>query len=143
MRSKKTYTEVIAVDPESSGSESITGMLGRLLHNIVALLEARADLTRKEMRTALRDVAIALLLLVGALALVLLMVPVAVAVLILVLAQILPPWLATAIVLVVMVAAVAVLVLVARLRLRRRRWTFLTGLREDWRAIRQALERQR
>lgn len=147
MRSRKMYAEVMAVDPES-GSESITGVLGRLLHNIVALLEARADLTRKEMRTALRDVAIALFLLVGALALVLLMVPVAVAVLILVLAQILPPWLATAIVLVLMVGVVAVLVLVARLRLRRRPWwTFLGGLREDWRAIwnafRQALERPR
>jgi len=130
----------------AAGSESMTGIVGRLLHNVVALIEARAELTRQEMRTALRDVAIALLLLVAALALVLLMVPVAVAVLILVLAQILPAWLATAIVLAVMVAAVAVLVLVARLRLRRRRWTFLSGLREDWdaiwRAVREGTERR-
>jgi len=43
----------------------------------------------------------------------------------------------------VMAVVIAGLVLVARLRLRRRRLTFLNGLREDWRVIRQALERQR
>ena len=42
-----------------------------------------------------------------------------------------------------MLTIVAVLLIVARLRLRKRRLTVLAGLREDWRAIRQALERQR
>lgn len=131
------------MDPESTGSESFIGTIGRLLQNIVALVEARADLTREEVRAALRDIAIALFLLVAALALVLLMVPVAVAVLILALAQVVPAWQATAIVLAVMAVVITALVLVARLRLRRRRLTFLNGLREDWRVIRQALERQR
>ncbi len=134
------------VDPEKSeksDQESVSGIIGRLLQHIVALLEARMDLTRQEIRGALRDVGISLLLLVAALSLLLLMIPIAVAVLILVLAQILAPWLATAIVLVIMVAVVATLVLVARIRLKRRRLNFLTSLREDWKAIRQALERQR
>src|SRR5712692_184931 len=136
--------EALTVDPESSGSESITGVVGRLLQNIVALLEARVDLTRQEVRAALRDVAIALFLLVAALALILLIIPVAVAVLVLVLVQAqVPAWLATAIVLAMMLAVVAVLLVVARLRLRKRRLAFLAGLREDWRGIRQALERQR
>ena len=130
-------------DPQSAGSEPVTSVVGRLLQHIVALLEARVDLTRQEMRAALRDVAISLFLLVAALALVLLMIPVAVAVLVLVLAQVLPVWLATAIVLGVMLMIVAVLLIVARFRLRKRRLTVLAGLREDWRAIRQALERQR
>src|SRR5713101_5270080 len=128
------------VDPEKSeksDQESVSGIIGRLLQHIVALLEARMDLTRQEIRGALRDVGISLLLLVAALSLLLLMIPIAVA------AQILAPWLATAIVLVIMVAVVATLVLVARIRLKRRRLNFLTSLREDWKAIRQALERQR
>ncbi len=133
----------MTVEPETPSQESVSGIVSRLLQHITALLEARMDLTRQEIRGALRDVAIALLLLVAALSLVLLMVPIAVAVLILVLAQILAPWLASAIVLVIMVAVVTTLVLVARLRLRRRRLNFLHSLREDWRAIRQALDRQR
>ncbi len=128
---------------DPAGPESTIGVIGRLLQHIAALVEARADLTQQEVRAALRDVAIALFLLVAALALVLLMVPVAVAVLILALTQVVPVWLATAIVLAAMVLVIAVLVLAARLRLRRRRLTFLNGLREDWRLIRQALERQR
>src|SRR5439155_1676463 len=80
-------------------SEAVTSVVGRLLQHIVALLEARVDLTRQEMRASLRDVAIALFLLIAALALVLLMIPVLVGVLILVLAQVVAPWLATAIVL--------------------------------------------
>src|SRR2546428_1588120 len=127
--------------PQSAGSEPVTSVVGRLLQHIVALLEARVDLTRQEMRTALRDVAISLFLLVSALALVLLMIPVAVAVLVLVLAQVLPTWLATAIVLGVMLAIVTVLLIVARLRLRKRRLTVLAGLREDWRAVPPAVGR--
>src|SRR2546428_5053730 len=130
-------------DPQSAGSEPVTSVVGRLLQHIVALLEARVDLTRQEMRAALRDVAISLFLLVAALALVLLMIPVAVAVLVLVLAQVLPVWLATAIVLGVMLTIVAVLLIVARLRLRKRRLTVLAGLREDWRGNRQVLGRER
>src|SRR5712692_10590866 len=134
------------VDPEKSeksDQESVSGIIGRLLQHIVALLEARMDLTRQEIRGALRDVGISLLLLVAALSLLLLMIPIAVAVLILVLAQILAPWLATAIVLVIMVAVCARLVLVARIRRKRRRLNFLTSLRQDGKAIRQALERPR
>jgi undecaprenyl pyrophosphate phosphatase UppP len=133
------------MDRESPESEPVTSVVGRLLQHIVALIEARADLTRQEMRAALRDVAIALFLLVSALALVLLMIPVAVAVLILVLAQVLPTWLATVTVLAVMLAVAAVLLLVARFRLRKRkrRLTFLTGLWEDLRIIWKSLERQR
>src|SRR3989454_11412978 len=130
-------------DPQSAGSEPVTSVVGRLLQHLVALLEARVDLTRQEMRAALRDVAISLFLLVAALALVLLMIPVAVAVLVLVLAQVLPTWLATAIVLGVMLAIVTVLLIVARLRLRKRRLTVLAGLREDWRAIRPAVGAER
>src|SRR2546425_3173331 len=130
-------------EPQSAGSDPVTSVVGRLLQHIVALLEARVDLTRQEMRAALRDVAISLFLLVSALALVLLMIPVAVAVLVLVLAQVLPVWLATAIVLGVMLMIVAVLLIVARFRLRKRRLTVLAGLREDWRAIRPAVERER
>src|SRR2546428_12401656 len=126
-------------DPQSAGSDPVTSVVGRLLQHIVALLEARVDLTRQEMRAALRDVAISLSLLVSALALVLLMIPVAVAVLVLVLAQVLPVWLATAIVLGVMLMIVAVLLIVARFRLRKRRLTVLAGLREDWRAERPAV----
>lgn len=129
--------------PEKSEQESMTGILSRLLQHIVALLEARVDLTRQEIRGALRDVAITLVLLVAALSLIALTVPIAVVVLVLILAQVLPSWMATAIVLVLMVAVVAILVLVARMRLKRRRLNFLTNLREDWKAIRQALERQR
>src|SRR2546428_4307318 len=130
-------------EPQSAGSDPVTSVVGRLLQHIVALLEARVDLTRQEMRAALRDVAISLSLLVSALALVLLMIPVAVAVLVLVLAQVLPVWLATAIVLGVILTIVAVLLIVARFRLRKRRLTVLAGLREDWRAVPQAFERQR
>src|SRR5256712_11735758 len=126
-------------DPQSAGSEPVTSVVGRLLQHIVALLEARVDLTRQEMRTALRDVAISLFLLVSALALVLLMIPVAVAVLVLALAQGLPTWLATAIVLGVMLAIVTVLLIVARLRLRKRPLTGLGGLREDRRGSTPAL----
>src|SRR2546428_6324934 len=121
-------------DPQSAGSEPVTSVVGRLLQHIVALLEARVDLTRQEMRAALRDVAISLFLLVAALALVLLMIPVAVAVLVLVLAQVLPVWLATAIVLGGKLTIVAVLLIVARLRLRKRRLPVLAGPPEDSRA---------
>lgn len=130
-------------EPQPSGSESVTSVVGRLLQHIVALLEARVDLTRQEMRASLRDAAIALILLVAALVLALLMIPVLVAVLILVLAQVVAPWLATAIVLAGMLAIAAILLLVARLRLRKRPLAFFAGLREDWRLIRRALERQR
>src|SRR2546428_531792 len=67
-------------EPQSSGSEPVTSVVGRLLQHIVALLEARVDLTRQEMRASLRDVAIALFLLIAGLALLLLMIPVLVAV---------------------------------------------------------------
>src|SRR3989475_1433644 len=127
-------------EPQSAGSDPVTSVVGRLLQHIVALLEARVDLTREEMRGALRDVAISLFLLVSALALVLLMIPVAVAVLVVVLAQVLPVWLATAIVLGVMLMIVAVLLIVARFRLRKRPLTVLAGLREDWRAVRPGLD---
>lgn len=131
------------MDPESSGSEPVTGIIGRLLQRIAALLEARVDLTRQEIRTALRDIIILLLLLVAAVALVLLIVPVAVAVLVLVLAQVWPAWLATAVVLAGLIVIAAVLLLVARFRWRKRRLTFLVSLREDWQAIKQALGRSR
>ena len=134
---------MMSEEPQSSGSEAVTSVVGRLLQHIVALLEARVDLTRQEMRASLRDVAIALFLLIAALALVLLMIPVLVGVLILVLAQVVAPWLATAIALAGMLAIAAVLLLVARLRLRKRPFAFFAGLREDWRLIRRALERQR
>lgn len=130
-------------EPQSGDSEPVTSVVGRLLQHFIALLEARVDLTRQEMRASLRDVAIALFLLIAALALVLLMIPVLVAVLILVLAQVLPPWQATVIVLAGMLIIAAILLLVARLRLRRRPFAFFAGLREDWRLIRRALERQR
>ncbi len=110
---------MMSEEPQSSGSEPVTSVVGRLLQHIVALLEARVDLTRQEMRASLRDVAIALL------------------------AQVVAPWLATAIVLAGMLAIAAVLLLVGRLRLRRRPFAFFAGLREDWRLIRRALERQR
>src|SRR5438552_16192745 len=78
---------MMSEEPQSSGSEAVTSVVGRLLQHIVALLEARVDLTRQEVRALLRDVAIALFLLMVALALVLLTIPVLVGVLILVLAQ--------------------------------------------------------
>src|SRR3989442_1443208 len=53
-------------EPQSAGSDPVTSVVGRLLQHIVALLEARVDLTRQEMRAALRDVAISLFLLVSA-----------------------------------------------------------------------------
>src|SRR5206468_3530606 len=111
---------MMSEEPQSSGSEAVTSVVGRLLQHIVALLEARVDLTRQEMRASLRDVAIALFLLIAGLALLLLMIPVLVAVLILVLAQVVAPWLATAIVLAGMLAIAAVLLLVGRRRRRRR-----------------------
>src|SRR5437773_47178 len=59
---------MMSEEPQSSGSEAVTSVVGRLLQHIVALLEARVDLTRQEMRASLRDVAIALFLLIAALA---------------------------------------------------------------------------
>src|SRR5436309_11599831 len=55
---------MMSEEPQSSGSEPVTSVVGRLLQHIVALLEARVDLTRQEMRASLRDVAIALFLLI-------------------------------------------------------------------------------
>ena len=62
---------MMSEEPQSSGSEPVTSVVGRLLQHIVALLEARVDLTRQEMRASLRDVAIALFLLIAGLALLL------------------------------------------------------------------------
>src|SRR5437867_3409149 len=63
---------MMSEEPQSSGSEAVTSVVGRLLQHIVALLEARADVTRQEMRAALRDVAIALFSLIVSRALLLL-----------------------------------------------------------------------
>src|SRR5438093_57243 len=60
---------MMSEEPQSSGSEPVTSVVGRLLQHVVALLEARVDLTRQEMRASLRDVAIALFLLIAGLAL--------------------------------------------------------------------------
>ncbi|MDR7402422.1 MAG: phage holin family protein [Armatimonadota bacterium] len=130
------------MDREPERPEPLSTLLVRLLQQAGALLDARLRLTRAEARAWLRDLAAAAVLLAIALALLLLMVPVAVAVLILVLAEVLPPWLATAVVLAAMAVVIVVLAAVARGRLRRRRPTLLQDLREDWRAIRRMLERR-
>ncbi len=123
-------------------SEAVGTVLTRLLQQVGALLEARLRLARADARALARDLVTAVILLVAAAILLLLMVPVAAAVLILVLAEVLPAWLATAVVLAAMAAVAVVLVAAARVRLRRRRLTLLQDLREDWRAIRQMLERR-
>src|SRR5947208_16555207 len=120
---------MMSEEPQSSGSEAVTSVVGRLLQHIVALLEARVDLTRQEMRASMRDVAIALFLLIAALALVLLMIPVVVGVLILDLAQAVAPWLATAIALPGMLALPAVPRPAARLRPHMRPVASAAGLR--------------
>src|SRR5436309_15842972 len=109
---------MMSEEPQSSGSEAVTSVVGRLLQHIVALLEARVDLTRQEMRASLRDVAIALFLLIARPPSLLLLIPVVVEVLILVLAQGVAPWLASAIVLAGMLAIAAELQRVGRLGLR-------------------------
>jgi membrane protein YdbS with pleckstrin-like domain len=122
--------------------EPLGTVISRLLQQLVALLELRVRVTRDEVRAVVRDLLAAAILLAVALILLLLMVPVAVAVVILVLAAVLPPWLATALVLAAMMVVVVVLGALARVRLRRRRLTLLQDLREDWRAIRQMLQRR-
>lgn len=122
-------------------TESLVARVVRLTQNVAALLRTRVELTQQEVRLAGRDLIISLIAVLIALLLVLLAVPVAIAMLILALAQVLPPWLATGAVLLAMLAVVGGLLLVARAHLRRPRLTLLTGLKEDWRTIREHLER--
>lgn len=129
------------MDTGSGGSSGGVGAVAtRLLQHLVALLQARADLMRREVRGVLRGLALAAGALLAALMLLLLLIPVAAATLILLLAQVVAPWIATGVVLLVMVLVAAGLVIFARVMLRRRRLTLLQGLQEDWQAIRRGLE---
>src|SRR5205809_7118358 len=98
---------MMSEEPQSSGSEAVTSVVGRLLQHIVALLEARVDLTRQEMRASLRDGAIALFLLIARLALALLVIALLVALAILVLAHVVAALLAAVLVLAGVVAFAA------------------------------------
>lgn len=112
-----------------------------MVQNVMSLLRARGAMVRRDAKTALRDLVVGVLLALFGLLIVLLAIPVAVATLILALAELLPAWLAGGIGLLTMVVFAAVLFVLARLRLRRRP-RFLEDLKEDWRAIREHLERE-
>lgn len=129
------------MDTGSGGSPDGVGAVAtRLLQHLVALVQARADLMRREVHGVVRGVALAAGALLAALVLLLLLIPVAVATLILLLAQVVAPWIATGAVLLLMALVAAGLVVFARIMLRRRRLTLLRGLQEDWQAIRHGLE---
>lgn len=121
-------------------SETVASRLTRLLQNILALLQARLELTGQETRAAVRDLTTGAVLFLIALVLALLAVPLAVTIAILLLALVVPVWAAAGLVLLGMLISAGVLVLLARLRFRHPRMTLLRGLREDWQMIRAFLE---
>jgi membrane protein YdbS with pleckstrin-like domain len=132
------------VDTGSGGSTGSAGtVFTRLMHHLLALLEARVQLTRREVRAAARDVVLAGWALLAAMTITLLLIPVAVATMVLLLAHVVAPWIATGAVLLAMMLAAGGLFLFARSKLRRRRLTLWRGFQEDWESIRRGFEERR
>jgi len=115
----------------------------RLFRNIVALFQTRVDMAKQDAQAMVRSLIVAVTLCAVAVLLLVMALPIALATLILALALWVPPWAATAIVCVVIVALAGALFFVGRRRFARR-WSerLLNGIREDWKAIRDELERR-
>jgi len=131
------------VNATPNGSWDSIFRITRLIQHLGELFRTRVDLARRDAQLRVRQYALGAAFVGAGIVLVVLALPVALVTLVLVLTLWLPQWAATGIVCLVTLAVAAGFFIVARRKFATPRGgPFVEGLRDDWKVIREKMEKR-